>query len=350
MFVVEELISIRGSENIPFKQIKRILTQENKYWILTSDKILYLDSNGNILDSISSQGTGPAEYQSVDDIRWNEKLSLIEVLDKNGGKILRFDSDGEFQSEWKNPYLYLATSFMPHGEDYFIYGGVFFNGDGDRAVLVSRETGEKKEGYSKIGNERSYLSVLTNDAFYTKNGEVEFFYSDSDSIYTLREDGSQTKYFLDFGEFQTPKEFFDRSYKNIMDFRNQAAESNYASVFSVQPTDNHLFLFIIQGSMFYTAISERATNKVSVAKGWSTEFGADFSNLSSYMAYTPIGSDSEFLYFSIDPYSIKSEIDKLNGNPSLPEFLNMNPLIDQIYKNFDTYENPYLLKIRINEF
>jgi hypothetical protein len=135
-----------------------------------------------------------------------------------------------------------------------------------------------------------------------------------------------------------------------MEFRNQAAENNYASVFSIQPTDKHFFIFVIQGSKYYTAILERSTNEVRVAKGWSSEFGDDFASLSSYLAYTPIGSDSQFLYFSIDPYSIKSEIDKLKGNPSLPEFLKTNPTIDRIYQDFDKYDNPYIVKIRINDF
>lgn len=350
MFAIEEMMSIGGSENIPIKQIKRILQRESNYWILTSNKILQLDSDGEILDSISSQGNGPGEFQTVDDIRWNNDSNFLEVLDKKSGKLIRFNSQGEFQNEWNNPYLYLATSFMPQGDDYFIYGGVFFSGDGDRAILVSGKTGEKKEGFSKIGNERGYLSVLNNDTFYAKDGAIEFFYSDSDSLYTLSENGSSVKYIFDFGKLQTPPEFFDRSFENIMDFRNQAAENNYASVFSIQPTDKHIFLFIIQGSNYYTATVDRAKNKVRIAKGWSTEFGSDFSNLSSYSAYTPIGSDSQFLYFSIDPYSIKSEIDKLNGNPSLPEFLKKNAYVDRIYQDFDQYENPYLLKIRINDF
>jgi hypothetical protein len=114
-----------------------------------------------------------------------------------------------------------------------------------------------------------------------------------------------------------------------------------------QPTDKHVFHFLIQGSKFYTAILDRTTAEVRVALGWTTEFGSDFSNLSSYMSYTPIGSDSQFLYFSVDPYAIKSEIDKMDGNPSLPEFLKANPYIDRIYQDFDTYENPYILKLKI---
>ena len=291
IFSTEELISIRESEDIPIKQIKRILAIQNNYWLLTSNRIILLDANGVILDSISRQGDGPGEFQSVDDIRWNEDSNFIEVLDKNNGKLLRFNSKGEFQNEWNNPYLYLATSFMPNGDDYFIYGGLFFNGDGDRAVLVSGKTGEKKNGFSKIGHERSYLSVLNNDTFYTKDEEIEFFYSDSDTLYTLSEYGSNAKYIMDFGKFQTPKEFFDRDFENIMDFRNQAAANDYASVFSIQPTDKYIFIFVIKGSNFYTSIVDRATNKVRIAKGWANQYGEDFSDLSSFFIYTPIGSD-----------------------------------------------------------
>lgn len=349
-FSIEKMITIGGSEDIPIKQIKRILQRENKYWLLSSNNIFQLDAHGKILDSISGLGNGPGEFRSLDDIRWNKSLNYLEVLDKKSGKLLRFNSKGEFQNEWRNPYLYLATSFMPKGDDYYIYGGIFFNGDGDRAVLVSGETGEKKLGFSKIGSERSYLSVLNNDTFYDKDGDIEFFYSDNDTIYSLSGNKSQIKYKIDFGKFQTPSVFFDRSFEDIMDFRNQAAANDYASVFSIQPTDKHVFIFVIQGSKFYTAILDRTTNKVKTINGWSTEFGGDFSDLSSYFAYTPIGSDNKYLYFSIDPYAIKSGIDKLNGNPLLPEFLKMNPNINSIYQNFDVYDNPYILKIRIKDF
>jgi hypothetical protein len=350
IFTVEDLISLKDSEGNPITKIKRILSLEKNYWILSSEKILHLDSNGEILNQLSNQGQGPGEYQSVDDIRWNENSNLLEVLDKNSGKLLRFTVEGTFHDEWKNPFLYLATSFIPQGDDYYIYGGVFFNGDGNRAVLVSGKTGEKINGYSKIGKERNYLSVLNNDTFYNTGDKTEFFYSDSDTLFTLGESGARAKYFFDLGEFQTPEEFFDRDFENIMDFRNKAAENDYASVFSIQPTNKNLFLFIIQGSKFYTAIVNRSSHEVKITKGWSSEFGDDFSNLSSYLAYTPIGSDSEFLFFSVDPYAIKSEIDKLKGNPSLPDFLKANSLIDRIYQNFETYENPYILKVRIKEF
>ena len=135
-----------------------------------------------------------------------------------------------------------------------------------------------------------------------------------------------------------------------MDFRNKAAENDYASVFSIQPTNTHIFLFVIQGSKLFTAILKRSTNEIRVTEGWSSDFGGDFSNLSSYLVYTPVGSDDQFIYFSIDPYAIKSEIDKLKENPTFPEFLNENPLINHILKNFDSYDNPYLLKVRINNF
>lgn len=349
-FSLEELIAIKSSENIPIKQFKRIVTHENKYWVLSSSRIFHLDSTGTILNNISRVGNGPGEYQTVDDIRWNESLNSIEVLDKNNGKLLRFNSKGEFLNEWRNPYLYLATSFIPRGDNYFIYGGIFFNGDGDRAVLVSGKSGEKLNGYSRIGNERNYLSVLNNDTFYDKGGDIEFFYSDSDTLFTIRENGLGKKYIFDFGEFHIPKEFFNQSFDNIMDFRNKAGAKDYASIFSLQPTDKHIFIFIIQGSKFFTAILDRDSNQIQITRGWSTKFGSDYSNLSSFTSYTPIGSDNQYLYFSIDPYLIKSEIDKLKDNPSLQEFLKTNPQIDRIYQNFNEYENPYLLKVRINNF
>ncbi|MFC3416841.1 6-bladed beta-propeller [Algoriphagus hitonicola] len=347
VFKITDLIAFQNSENLPIKPIKRILKNQENYWILTSNQILLLDLRGNMLQSVSSEGNGPGEFQSLDDIRWNDFSKTIEVLDKSSGKLIRYTTSGEFQDEWKNPYLNLATSFYPKGDQYFIYGGTFFNGDGDRAVLVSGKSGEKIAGYSKLGKERNYLNVVNNDTFYEFGGEIEFSFSDNDTIYTLNQEDTKAKYIFDFGEFKTPKEFFDRDFENIMEFRNEASANNYISIFATQSTDQHIFLFLTQGAKFFPTIFDRSSGKVKIIDNWSTDFGDEFSKLSSYLTYAPIGSDDESLYFAIDPYAIKSEIDKLTDNPSLPDFLEQNPYINQIFEDFETYENPYILKLSI---
>jgi len=350
VFNLEELIPLKGTEDNPIKQIKRLIKHDEAIWLLSSNEILITDLNGQLIKIISSIGEGPNEYQSLDDIRWNKSSQLMEVLDRTSGKLISYSRVGEYIKEWKNQYLYTALSFMPTENNYYIYGSVFFQGDGDRIVLVSSETGEKLQGYLPIGKERNFLNIINNDAFYEKENDVEIFFSDNDTIYSISSNEIQAKYIFDYGKYKMPGDFLDRDFKNIMEYRNESNKLNYITLFNIQPTDEFYYLRFRQNTNFYPSIFNRATNAVKIIKNWDSGFGEEFDKLSSYFFYTPIGSDEQYLYASVDPYAVKSEIEKLEDHPNLSAFLDANPPIQMIYDNFNQYENPYLLKLRIKEF
>lgn len=350
VFQVDELITLLGSENLPIKKIKRLEKQGLQYWVLTSDFILITDLNGNMIRQIADKGEGPGEFQSLDDIRWNETSQAMEILDRTSGKLLSYNISGDFQKEWKNKFLYTSLSFYPMGKDYLIYGGAFFDGEGHRLINVSRESGEKTIGYLPIEKEKNFLNVINNDVFFDNQTTLELFFSDRDTIYSISNDMVSPSVIFNPGANKVPNELYQSDFTSIMEYLEELKKNNYITLFTIQPTLNYYYLRFRQQSNFYPSILQKSSGKFKLIKAWDSGFGAEFSELSSYFIFAPIASDEEHLYFSLDPYAVKTAIDNLKDHPKLSEFLTAYPRIQEVYNQFPTYENPYILKLSIREF
>lgn len=350
VFQVIELFPLEGSEDLPIQRVKRLIKHESTYWLLAPDLILLTDLEGRIIRTISDKGEGPGEFQSFDDIRWNESSQLMEVLDRTSGKVISYNVVGDFQKEWKNRFLYTSLSFIPFGKEYLIYGGAFFDGQGDRLILVSPESGEKTNGFLPIDKERNFLNVLNHDVFYKSQSGLELFFSDRDTIYTIESDQVFPLFIFNAGLNKVPQEVYQRDFANIMEYREELRKENYITLFTIQPTDKYYYLRFRHQSDFYPAILEKSSGKLKLIKAWDSGFGTEFEDLSFYFTLAPIGSEEDHIYFSIDPYEVKSAIEKLKDHPNLSAFLQANPRINQIYDRFNEYENPYILKLSIREF
>lgn len=350
VFKVEDHFPLGGTENLPIKRVKRLIKHESSYWLLTTDLILLTDLQGTVIRTISDKGEGPGEFQSLDDIRWNNTSRSMEILDRTSGKIISYNKSGEFQKEWKNRYLYAAQSFFSQGKDYLIYGGTSFDGDGNRLVRVSSETGEIQSGYLPLGKEKNYLNVTNHDTFSNLDRGLEFYYSYQDTVYSVEESALRPKYIFDFKEFTTPKSIYNRDFQDILAFELELQSKNFASVFYIKTLSDFIFLRVLQSSVFSTILINRNSLNVKVVKNWESDFGPEFEKLTSYFMFSPIASDESCLYFSVDPYAIKSAIEQLKDHPNLSAFLEANPRIREINDRFDEYENPYILKLSIREF
>lgn len=350
VFIIEDLILLENSMDLPISNLNRIIKKKSSYWILTPEFVLITDIQGKVTRIISDLGEGPGEFQSLDDIRWNESSQLMEILDGTSGKILSYSEKGDFQKEWKNKFLYAALSFTPVGRNYLIYGGAFFDGEGDRLLEVFPESGEKIKGFLPINKERNFLNVLNHDVFFESQSGLDLFFSDRDTIYSITSHQVSPRVIFNAGANKVPEIVYQGDFTNILEYREELRKGNYITLFTIQPTEDAYYLRFRYQSDFYPAILEKSSNRLKLIRNWNSDFGVEFRDLSSFFTFAPIGSDETHIYFSVDPYEIKSAIDELKDHPNLSAFLEANPRIREIYERFDEYENPYILKLRIREF
>lgn len=350
VFEVVKLFPIKNSQNQPITEILKILKIEEKIWILTSSSILITDTEGELEQTIESIGKGPLEYLKLSDIQWNPYLSLVEVLDPDQGKLIRFGQNGLVINEWKNKYLRLASSFFPNENSYWIYGGTFFNGGGNRLVKVDSQDGEKLNGQFSLGSERNHLGVIESSNFIPKNQESLFYHSYNDTIYTLQDNKFSPSYLIDFGPQRVSNELLTGDFKDIREFGQELKKKGLADFLNSLYYSNQTFFFrFFYGGKPITAIHNLNDGNTKLIENWKVKYGTNYAKLSSYSINFPIGAEGEFLYFGVDPYTIKSEIEKLKSDPNLELFLSENPNLEMIISQFETYENPYILKLRVRK-
>ena len=65
---------------------------------------------GALVEKIDKQGSGPDEYNRIDDLYVDEALQYIEVLDGSTQKVLRYDLTGEFIKSTKLPFRFNSFS------------------------------------------------------------------------------------------------------------------------------------------------------------------------------------------------------------------------------------------------
>jgi hypothetical protein len=348
IFEIKEIISLKNSQNLPITSIKRIINHQNGHWILTPEMVLLIEKDGTIKNIRDSKGSGPAEYKSLDDIQWNALSSEMEILDTSNGKLLRYNEKGNYLGEWRNKYLYASYAFLPDGINYWIYGGTAFDGDGFRLVKVNSKTGIKENSYFPLGKEKDYLNILSENLFLKTKEDFRFYYSFNDTLYSISDGDIKKMYFLDFGKNSIPANLFEEEYTNIMEFFERLKSSGLAyNLNGLAITDNHIFLRFFQNGKPITGLLKKENGSLDLVKNWESKYGEKYRILSSYFISRPVGSDSESIYFALDPYEIKSAVDSLTDDPNLQFFLEENPEIKNIYDQFGSYENPYILKLKV---
>lgn len=347
VFEIVDFFPIYNSQNFAVSDITQIKKIEDKLWMVTPTIVLITDLEGNLEKVIQSQGYGPLEYQKLADIHWNPYLSLIEILDADQGKIIRYDQNGTAINEWKNKYLRFSSSFYPRERSYWIYGGTTFDGEGYRMVEVNNQNDNKLNAFFPLGEERNYLNVVEANNYINSQEDLYFFYSYNDTIYSMDESKVTPEFLLDFGPNSIPAELFNEKFEDILDFRKSVEANEYVYlVNSIYFLKDNIFFRFFHNKKPISAVYSMENKSTKIIESWNHEYGSDFSKLSSFMINMPVDSDGEFLYFSVDPYAIKSEVDKLEDDPNLEQFMTENPLIKMIIKDFDNYENPYILKLK----
>src|SRR5690606_10954381 len=105
---------------------------------------------------IGREGRGPGEYLKLADFLIDEEKAEIWILDRSLGKILKYDLEGELQSEdIKNIYLHAQAFYKLADDKVALYYGS--NGS-HRVQIVNTTTGEILESYIEVKeNEAQFL-------------------------------------------------------------------------------------------------------------------------------------------------------------------------------------------------
>lgn len=176
--------------NTSFKKIEDLAidTQKNLYVVDSGNsKIQKFDSNGNLLVSWGSFGTGDGELNNPSGIFVDS--NDIHVVDKGNSRIVTFDKNGNFKRAWGNSGI--ESQSLRNPEDIAIdSSGTFYISDSGWNKILKFDQDGKYAGHIK--------SLLTAAAKFSSTNSIVSY---NDSLFVLVTKDNRILQFLSNGAF-----------------------------------------------------------------------------------------------------------------------------------------------------
>ena len=335
---------------------------------LTDDQIIILDKKtrgvyvfdktGNFQFKIDQVGEGPTEYRIPKFMAYNPFHKRIEVLDNTRGLIQRYSAeDGRYLST-----LDLGmgiNEFTPlHEASYLLVVGSYAFNDQRYAQI---------EGLNKqllIANEvENSIKIVSQHVDYRENSGVPNFginqnlrvdsrsglplvnITYNDTIYEVSQSRINRKYYIDFGEYKNPDEWFRK--ENLRTFLNKSEEGEYTSVTYFWDVSGYIYL-----SSRYQGLTTHCF--YSKSSGESKCFRkSDYMQAAGAFGGWPISvTDTDFVYI-MEPqevYGIKeSVLNRINALYPEAQPTDVKTIIDTFYVAQEKWEFLKLTESAIKE-
>ena len=337
------------SDSVMIGDIERIKLYGNHIFLLTNKSILVHDiKTGDLLLRIRNIGNGPGEYVSLYDMLFDEDNNIIEVLDMNGKKIMKYGFDGTFIEEIEIPFF----SFAFHKIDHLTY--FFYNSN-----IISDVSSHKLIKYniitSKIIDQHLPINKHMAEYFYTVDsdnfGSIQcpsFHFCPSDIVYGFTENYSIfPKYHLYFGSNHTPNQFYNGQYTDIADFSTKATRLSYIYSMGNFHENNHIAALSFRNNQdHYWALFDKKNQRTYVGNRLLDDYNC---NTSTTIEYTngPFAIDDKQMYYFLQP----AQLIDLMKDPKNKEHSHKNESINQIYNSdkFSEQSNPILVICKFKE-
>ena len=184
-----------------------ILYRDNKLFmhsrVSRSDQLLVFKDNGEFLFKVSNKGKAKNEYLNINSFDVNN-IGEIIINDTKGGKILKFDDNGQFIAVIKHP-LNDIYSLKSIGNDGFLYSLADWGYTDPKIELIKMQDNEKTI-YSYYGEYIDVDMQIMSPKFTVAGDDIYFANNLSDTLYVFNKYGNlENKIYLDFGSRAVPQ-------------------------------------------------------------------------------------------------------------------------------------------------
>jgi len=294
-------------------RIDKLVATEDYYIVMDrslANMIFVFNSDGSFLNRIGTIGRGPNEYDSPDDIAYDEHENVLLVFCHNFKTILRFKLDGTFVGETK--FDWWVNSIFSVGENAYL---LYFNNrvqpnrrkNAFNIAIINKDGAIQERLYPYI-KEYGELSPPQPSFTHFQN-EVLFTPYYFNKTYMLKDNKIETKYSLDFKKHNIPEAALKNKTSKELD--KIIRENDYAYMITLHETTSHIICQYIYKQIRYDCFYAKETETV---KSSSMYFN-DMYALLTGQTFSCTKGDSLISY--IDPQFInyyKDLMGALNNN------------------------------------
>ncbi|MDR3062443.1 MAG: 6-bladed beta-propeller, partial [Dysgonamonadaceae bacterium] len=316
-------------------RIDKIITTDDKFIILDiaiARKVFIFDRSGKFLNIIGKNGEGPGEYDSPNDIAYDEYNDELLVWCHNKKTIMKFRLDGTFVKGIKIDWW--ASSIYVVGENlYLAYLNNYTQGRGkinDYNILIYDDDGNVVSRLLPYNKEKIVMSPPSGTIFSTFQQELLFapYYSNMTFRIDLDSAKIQNKYYFDFGEHNIPRSLFDHSVTPKEFDKTVRGDSNYAFNITFIETSSHIVNLFVYKRRIYTCIHSKESG--------ITRFASVFFN------------DIRYLHSGGMIYTCKDNL--LIGCVEPKGFVELQSTVKEIKKSSDNIKEVMLKKMKTPSF
>ncbi|MDR3195035.1 MAG: 6-bladed beta-propeller [Tannerella sp.] len=204
------------------------ISVENKYVYVSDPQSLYKFSmEGRLIAKIQRNGAGPEEYLDITDFQTDSDES-VWILSRSNKRLHRYDWEGKLLetvslNEW-------VSSILLSKDDMYLYVGNELDSlNRSRLKVLDMKTKTVGSEYLPIHPKQAgYLHVRNRQQFSRNGQKTHFFEVFNDTVYALTEQAVTPAYYLNLDGRNIPASFFDRDYRDIMDFFQTLFGESYA--------------------------------------------------------------------------------------------------------------------------
>ena len=126
---VVRYVPLETKDNVLIGNIDKLFFYENRIFVVDmfkSKSVFIFNDEGQFINKISRFGYKIDEYRSFRDVELDKKTKQLVLYDRNGGKMLFFDLDGEFIRTQRLSFRFLNFKIFPNG-NYLFYVDTYAN-------------------------------------------------------------------------------------------------------------------------------------------------------------------------------------------------------------------------------
>ena len=210
-----EMISLSGEQAPMLGSSCNLFVHDNIYYVadpFNTEKMYRFDQNGKFLNSIGSQGRGPEEYTTINDVLVDEQGNIV-VYPYGEGVLVIYSPDGKFLEKREQPHRF-QKYFVHNGFNYY-YVGIYTGQDYQLYVTDDngQAIGEFLPQYSSVPT-----SMPNAQTFSLFDDVVNFCPTYGNEISRLQGDKMEVKYRFDFGRYNIPDEFYKLDRTDLISF------------------------------------------------------------------------------------------------------------------------------------
>lgn len=337
VFEKVEYVPLETTESSLIGGVERLRIFDDKVCIVCDKSLLIFNKDtGRNETRISKSGNAPGEYLSLYDVYFDKRSGITELLDMNGRKIQKYDSEAIFKESQELPFMAFSFNKDNQGNYWFYNNNMVTDDIKSKVICLDSDTKEISGEYFPIDfHLSSYFFVIEGNNFVRRDDGMLFFSCPFNQIYSLNKGADPVlAYNIDFGKHAAPDEFYKESYSDIMDFSTKANKLGYVyfiNNFHANNT-NLLLSFMLEKNCFW--------NLYSIADGESKtgHYLVDDVNSLSRIPIDYLNSffamDEDTLYFLL---SAEQFMEMCEGNEDFIE------LVDH---GIDEQSNPILVKCK----